>query len=55
MNWSEFFAMGGYGVYVWVSWGIALAVLAAIAIIARMRHKQELNKLKQLAELEQDS
>lgn len=54
MNWTEFIAMGGYGFYVWSSWGIALAVLIGIAIAARIRHKQELSKLKQLVELEQD-
>lgn len=55
MNWSEFFFMGGYGVYVWSSWGIALAVLLAIAIVTHWRHRQELDKLKQLVELERDS
>ena len=29
MNWSEFFHMGGYGFYVWTSYGIAMAVLLA--------------------------
>jgi len=28
MNWSEFFAMGGYGLYVWGSYGMAALVLA---------------------------
>lgn len=27
MNWSEFFHMGGYGFYVWSSYGLALLVL----------------------------
>ena len=29
MNWSEFFNMGGYGFYVWTSYGIAMVVLLA--------------------------
>jgi heme exporter protein D len=27
MNWSEFFAMGGYALYVWGSYALAAAVL----------------------------
>ncbi len=27
-SWSDFFAMGGYGVYVWGSFGMCAAVLA---------------------------
>lgn len=27
MNWGEFFHMGGYAVYVWVSWGLTLLIL----------------------------
>lgn len=27
MNWHDFFAMGGYAVYVWTSWGLTLVVL----------------------------
>ena len=27
-SWSEFFAMGGYGLYVWGSFGMCAAVLA---------------------------
>lgn len=43
MNWgsaSEFFAMGGYGLYVWGSY-IATALLMVIEpILARRRHAQ---------------
>lgn len=27
MNWTEFFNMGGYAVYVWTSWGLTAVVL----------------------------
>lgn len=33
----EFFSMGGYGVYVWTSYALALAVLAGQAIATRVR------------------
>jgi heme exporter protein D len=28
-SWSDFFAMGGYGLYVWGSFGVTAVVLAA--------------------------
>jgi len=40
MNWSEFFAMKGYALYVWGSYGIAL--LAMIVEIILVRHKRKL-------------
>jgi heme exporter protein D len=41
MNWGSFdnfLAMGGYGLYVWGSYGVALALVAAeLALLARRR------------------
>ena len=37
---SEFLAMGGHGLYVWLAYGISFAVLAALGlrpIVARRR------------------
>ena len=34
---AEFFAMGGYGLYVWGSFGMAAAVMAAEATLLRRR------------------
>jgi len=45
MNWGEFFAMNGYGFYVWGSYGLALLVV--IVEIVLVRHKRS-NTLKQL-------
>lgn len=42
---SEFFAMGGYAAFVWPSYGLALATLAALAAVswrARTRARAEL-------------
>jgi heme exporter protein D len=38
-SWSDFFAMGGYGLYVWGSFGVTAAVVAAEiwSVIARRR------------------
>ncbi len=45
MQWGSvenFFEMGGYGFYVWTSYGVCLAVIAADIIGARMRRKRAL-------------
>jgi heme exporter protein D len=43
MNWSEFFHMGGYALYVWVSYGLMAVVLILNLVIVR-RRKAEVNK-----------
>ena len=43
MNWQsfdQFFQMGGYGLYVWGSYGLTLLVLTAEALAARQRRRQ---------------
>ena len=40
MNWgsaSEFFAMGGYGLYVWGSFGVTAAALLIEVLLVRKR------------------
>jgi heme exporter protein D len=40
MNWTsfdEFLHMGGYGLYVWGSYGVTLVVMLAEAMMARQR------------------
>ena len=47
MNWgsaSEFFAMGGYGWYVWMSYGVCAAVMVAEPLLARRRHRRALEE-----------
>ena len=47
MNWgsaAEFFAMGGYGLYVWGSYAMALLVMVAEPLLARKRHQQALRQ-----------
>lgn len=43
MNWSEFFAMGGYAFYVWGSYAIA-AVVLIINFIAPIRQNKALRR-----------
>jgi len=47
MNWNsaaEFFAMGGYGLYVWGSYGLALLVFVVEPLLARARHARALRR-----------
>jgi len=48
MNWAsaaEFFAMGGYGIYVWGSFGVT-AVCAAVEIaLLAARHRRALHEI----------
>jgi len=42
MNWQsfdQFLHMGGYGLYVWGSYGATLALMLAEALAARHRHR----------------
>ena len=47
MNWNsaaEFFAMGGYGYYVWASYGATLVLMLVEPVLARRRHAQALRE-----------
>ncbi len=48
MSLSEFFDMGGYAVFVWSSYALALVVLIANVWLPWQRHRQSLRKLKRL-------
>jgi len=39
-SWDEFFRMGGYGLYVWGSYAVGLAVMAGEALLAARRHRR---------------
>lgn len=38
-SWGDFLHMGGYGLYVWGSYGVTLLVMLAEAVAARRRHR----------------
>lgn len=53
MNWNspaEFFAMGGYGLYVWGSFGVCAVALALEPLLVRLRHKTMLYRLRRTAQ-----
>lgn len=41
MNWGDFFAMGGYGLYVWGSYSVT-AVFMAVEVILLLNRKRTL-------------
>jgi len=45
-SWDEFFRMGSYGLYVWGSYAVTLAVLAIEAPLAAQRHRRALADLR---------
>jgi heme exporter protein D len=53
MNWSEFFAMGGYGLYVWSSYGMAALVLVFNVLAACRRVKSVRRELEETTHLNQ--
>lgn len=50
MNWSEFFAMGGYGLYVWGSYGMVLLMFVIEIALVRHRRTITLRQLRLLRE-----
>lgn len=47
MNFSEFFAMGGYAAYVWPSYAIAAVVLVLNVIVPLRQRKRALLRLRE--------
>lgn len=48
MGISEFFAMGGFGYYVWMSMGMALVIMLGEIFVLKSQRK---NRLKQVARM----
>lgn len=45
-SWGEFWAMGGYGLYVWGSVGVTALLLGLEVLQARWAYRAVLNQLK---------
>ena len=46
MTWhsaADFFAMGGYGLYVWGAYGVTAACMLVDPLLAARRHRRALN------------
>jgi len=46
---SEFWAMGGYGLYVWGSFGVTALLMGGEVILAARRHQQTRESLRMQA------
>lgn len=55
MNWSDFFAMGGYGFYVWGTYLFAAVVLIINIIVPLHRKKAVMKMLRGLAQIDKGS
>lgn len=52
-SWSDFWAMGGYGLFVWLSFGITYALLAALIGYSHYQQRQFKRQLAQKLAREQ--
>lgn len=45
-NWADFFHMGGYAIYVWVSYGLALVMVIANIVSPIIERKRVIARIK---------
>jgi len=45
-SWNDFWAMGGYGGYVWGAYGVTLVLLAAEVALLKGRRRRALERLQ---------
>jgi heme exporter protein D len=45
-SWSEFWAMGGYGLYVWGAYGAVVLALLAEPLLVRLRHRRAVQQVR---------
>ncbi len=55
MNWSQFFAMGGYGQYVWGSYGLAALILILNLYLSLHRWKTVRRRLREFLRLKEQT
>ncbi len=49
---SEFFAMGGYALYVWGSFGATFLLMALEPILVRRRHQAVLQRIRRMIRMD---
>lgn len=45
-SWQDFFYMGGYGFYIWLSYGISFAALLGLALQGIMSKRNLIKEIK---------
>lgn len=53
VNWQEFWAMGGYALYVWSAWGITLITMVWLMVSTLYKKKALTESLKRKIRREQ--
>lgn len=46
-SWEAFWAMGGYGFYVWASYGVTLALIAVEVWLLAARRREAIARLRE--------
>jgi len=52
-SWADFWAMGGYGLYVWGSMGVTFLLMALEVFVARQARLQAEREVRQVQALNQ--
>ncbi len=52
-SWDAFWAMGGYGLYVWGSYAVTLVLIAAEIYLLQRGRKDTLKRLRRMQKWEQ--
>jgi heme exporter protein D len=52
-SWSEFFAMGGYAFFVWMSYGLTFLVIVFNIVMPLIQRKQVIKRVKRAIRREQ--
>ena len=52
MNWTDFWQMGGYAIYVWPSFGITALFMVAELVLLRKRQRDTLTRLRRIRNIE---
>jgi heme exporter protein D len=52
-NWSDFWAMGGYGLYVWGSYGVTLLAILIEVILLKRADADTRRRLKRMQQWEE--
>ncbi|WP_337840356.1 heme exporter protein CcmD [Rheinheimera sp.] len=52
-SWADFWAMGGYGVFVWLSFGVTYALLLGLGWFSQREHNQLKRQIRAKAAREQ--
>ncbi len=52
-SWSEFFAMGGYAFFVWMSYGLTFLVILVNIVMPLIERKQVVKRVKRAIRREQ--